>query len=409
MAGLEKRDLPSLDAVADPDAPLDAPREEIIEDGDASDEADAQDDGEVPPDVLAGASRVSAGASHSCAVLADGRVLCWGGNRDGQLGDGTTTDSAAAVAVPGLTSATSVAAGRFHTCAGLGSGGAACWGRDSDGQLGNGNFTGSVSPVTVSSLDETVSSLSSTSRHACVAAADGGSPRIACWGWNEYGQLGDGSRESRCVPVDVSGTGSAVAGVSAGGGHTCAVDFAGSLRCWGWNFYGQLGDGTVLDKYVATAATLPETALSVACGGRHTCVLLVSGNVMCWGDNDGGQLGSEEVATSSVPIAVGGLPGAASALAAGDGHTCALTASGGVLCWGANDRGQLGDGTTSGRSAPAAVEGLAEAVLGISAGEDHTCALLGTGHVACWGANGSGQLGDGSTQDASVPVLVVVR
>ncbi|ACL23604.1 RCC1 domain-containing protein [Chloroflexus aggregans] len=351
-----------------------------------------------------GVETIAAGDYHTCALMSSGGVRCWGHNDRGQLGDGTTTARSTPVAVSGLPSGvTAIAAGRLHTCARTSSGGVWCWGDNSDGQLGDGSFTDSSTPVAVSGLASGVETIAAGGWHTCALTGSGG---VWCWGRNNSGQLGDGSTIYHITPVAVSGLPSGVTAIAAGGVHTCALTGSGGVWCWGGNFAGQLGDGTTTDRSTPVAVSgLPSGVTAIAAGDIHTCALTGSGGVWCWGGNDFGQLGDGTTTNRSTPVAVSGLPSGVTAIAAGLRYTCALTGSGGVWCWGYNLSGQLDDGTTS-RSTPVAVSGLPSGVTAIAAGGWYTCARTSSGGVRCWGANGSGQLGDGTTTKRSTPVAV---
>jgi alpha-tubulin suppressor-like RCC1 family protein len=266
--------------------------------------------------------------------------------------------------------------------------------------------------------------------HTCAVLASTGG--VQCWGLNNFGQLGDGTTTDRYAPTSVVGLSSGVAAIAASGAPTCALlASTGGVQCWGYNNYGQLGDGTTTDRYVPTSVELrlpsppppsppppsppPEPPLpssAIAAGAHHTCALLAStGGVQCWGYNYEGELGNGTTTDQHVPmpISVAGLSSGVAAIDAGDYHTCAVLAStGGVQCWGYNYNAQLGDGTTGDRNVPTSVVGLSSSVAAIAAGSAHTCAVLAsTGGVQCWGNNYYGQLGDGTTFDRHVPTSVV--
>ncbi len=363
----------------------------------------------TPVDVAglaSGAATIAAGGDHTCALLTAGGVKCWGSNGSGQLGDGTTTDRSTPVDVAGLASGVAtIAAGYGYTCALLTAGGVKCWGRNWAGQLGDGSTTQRNTPVDVAGLASGVAAIAAGWSHTCALLTAGG---VKCWGLNWYGQLGDGTTFERSTPVDVAGLASEAAAIAAGYGHTCALLTSGGVKCWGANGVGQLGDGTTTDRNTPVDVVgLGSGAAVIAAGWYHTCALLTAGGVKCWGANWYGQLGDGTTTNRSTPVDVAGLASGVAAIAAGGWHTCGLTTAGGVKCWGENGSGQLGDGTIFDRSTPVDVAGLASGVAAIAAGGSHTCALLTAGGVKCWGANESGQLGDGTTTSRSTPVEVV--
>ncbi len=367
-------------------------------------------DSSIPVAVsgLSGATAIAAGLYHTCALLSNGTVQCWGYNSNGQLGNGTTTDSSIPVAVSGLSGATAIAARVFHTCALLSDGTAQCWGDNSYGDLGNGSMTGSTTPVVVSLPSGTTAiAIAAGGDHSCALLSNG---TAQCWGLNNFGQLGNGTTTNSSTPVAVilSGGLSRATAIAAGSNHTCALLSDGTAQCWGYNGYGQLGSGTFTDSNTPVPVNALSGATAIAAGGYHTCALLSDGTGKCWGYNAYGQLGNGTLINSSIPVAVtglGGLGGPTAAASAGGFHTCALLSNGTVECWGYNGFGQLGNGTTTDSSTPVAVSGLSGAEA-ISAGEFHTCALLSNGTVECWGNNNYDQLGNGTTTNASTPVAV---
>ena len=359
----------------------------------------------TPLSFLYGVSAIEAGGFHTCALTISADVNCWGYNGVGELGDGTTTDRHTPIDVTGLSSGVSaVAAGYFHTCALLISGGLKCWGKNLNGQLGDGTNVERHTPVDVSGLTSGVSGVEAGSIYTCALMITGG---IKCWGYNSHGNLGDGTTTQRITPVDVSGLTSGVSAISAGGIHTCALTTLGGVKCWGYNNAGQLGDGTTTQRLTPVDVSgLTSGVSAVSAGYYHTCALTTSGGAKCWGANGAGNLGDGTTTHRSTPVDVSGLTSGVSAISAGDNHTCALTTSGGVKCWGYNDNGQLGDGTTTQRLTPVDVSGLTSGVSAVSAGHSHTCALMIAGGVKCWGYNYEGQLGDGTTTLRLTPVDV---
>ena len=253
------------------------------------------------------------------------------------------------------------------------------------------------------------SDLSAGREHTCAVTATGG---LKCWGSNLLGQLRDGTTTDRETPADVTGLTSGVAAVSAGKGnfgegHTCAVTTAGGVKCWGLNRDGQLGDGTNADSNTPLDVFgLTSGVTGVSVGARHTCALTTAGGVKCWGYNELGQLGDGTLAYWNTPVDVVGLTSGVSTVSGGTEHTYALTTTGSLKCWGGNQFGQLGNGTFVGSNTPVDVVGLTSGVAAVSVGDIHTCGLTTTGGVKCWGFNGHAQLGGGTFTNRNAPVDV---
>jgi alpha-tubulin suppressor-like RCC1 family protein len=359
---------------------------------------------------------VAAGAGHTCVVSkpAGGTrsVSCWGANQAGQLGDATSVDRASAAPVKGDLEATRVTTGMAHTCVLTDGGGVLCWGRGLKGQLGPGRQLDTTTPIEVP-LQKAATSVAAGDAHTCAALVDG---TAQCWGANDDGQLGDGTTIDRAVPQAVAAAAgttdtmlTAVDAVAAGGGHTCAHLTDGTLRCWGRNADGQLGDGdetaSALPVDVTFGAKLRVTATSITAGEAHTCALDGSGSAWCWGANADGRLGNDAFGPgdATMPIMTIGVADARD-LSAGGAHTCMVSGDGRVFCAGSNDQGQLGlaPGSVGANSIPLA--GIMN-VTRIATGAAHTCAIRDDGTVWCWGANTSGQLGDGDTLAQTKPQL----
>ena len=362
----------------------------------------------TPVDVVGlatGVAAVSAGQTHSCALTSGGGVKCWGSNNSGELGNDTNGYSSTPVEVIGLASGVkAVTAGGQHTCARTTAGGAKCWGYNRYGQVGDGTTWTRWRPTDVTGLASGVVALEAGDQHTCAVTVGGGAQ---CWGWNSYGELGDGTRTSRDVAVDVVGLAGGIAALSADLWHTCALTGGSGVKCWGLNADGQLGDGTTTNRMTPVRVTgLTSGIAAVAAGARHTCALSAGGAVKCWGSGGSGKLGDGSLADHSAPVGVIGLSSGVRALAAGEEHSCAVTAGGGVKCWGYNGVGQLGDGTRLNRLEPVDVVGLASGVVKLAAGYGHTCALTDSGGMKCWGSGGHGQLGDGTDASHGTPVDV---
>jgi alpha-tubulin suppressor-like RCC1 family protein len=331
----------------------------------------------------------------------------WGANASGQLGDGNTNESDVPVTVSGLKYVTSVAAGERHSLALLSNGTVVAWGADASGQLGDGETTMSDLPVAVEVLTG-VKAITAGDNHSLALLSNG---TVMAWGGNEQGQLGDGNTNESDVPVAVKGL-TGVTAISAGGEHSLALLSNGTVMAWGGNGHGQLGDGHTNDSDVPVAVKGLAGVTAVAAGGEHSLALLSNGTVMAWGGDEYGQLGNstveavEEERISDVPVAVSGVSGV-TAITAGARHSLALLSNGTVMAWGENEYGELGDGSIA-RSdeVPVAVSGLS-GVAAISAGGEHSLALLLSGKVMSWGEDKRGELGNGSVGEPSdIPVAV---
>lgn len=397
---------------------------------------------------------VAAGESHTCAVSEEG-VRCWGENSFGQLGQGDTVArgikagqmgpnlpfislvNAASAPLP----VQSVSAGGHHTCALLAGGKIKCWGDNALGQLGIGDGDirprgvaaadlGDALPFVSLGTDLAATAVGTGQGHTCALLTDG---RIKCWGDNRFGQLGAGHQENigddpdemgdNLPPVDL-GIGASAVGLSVGAFHTCALLDGGAIKCWGSDEQGQLGQSgrgnrgqrssDLGQRLAPVNLGSGRVAVAVAAGGFHTCALLDTGRVKCWGLNLAFQLGLPGTAPGfgdqlpAVPL--GGV--SVHRIFAGGLHTCALLDDHSLRCWGANLFGQLGLGTKTNVGATAedltrsvdlgTIDGAPIVAAALSAGSNHTCALLNTGDLKCWGLNRDGQLGLGLGADEIV-------
>jgi alpha-tubulin suppressor-like RCC1 family protein len=349
-------------------------------------------------------AQVSTGGNATCGVTTAGVAYCWGNNQYGQLGNGTTTNFPSPTKVVGGLALTAVSTGGlFEFSCGLSAAGAAyCWGYNDYGQLGNGSFTNSLTPVAVTGGLIFKSLSAGEGGHACGIANSGAA---YCWGYNSNGQLGLPAVAYTATPVPVSG-GLTFTAISAGAnGQTCGIVTSGAAYCWGSNANGELGNGTTASSSAPVPVSGGLIFKSINVGFASTCGVVASGAAYCWGDNTYGELGNGSSSNSSTPVAVaGGL--SFSAIAVGDAFACGLTTTGAAYCWGYAAQGQLGNGSVFKSVSPTAVLGGITYAT-ISAGYGNACAVTSGGAAYCWGDNAFGQIGDTSIGGATLyPVLV---
>jgi len=350
-----------------------------------------------------------------------GSPWAWGDNRAGQLGNGTVTATGCSciptpvpVSLPTGTTVTAIAGGTLHSLALTPTGQVLAWGYNFDGELGNGSTTNSSSPVAVSLPSGTiVTAIAGGGQHSLALTSTG---RVLTWGANIYGELGNGSTTNSSTPVAVSlPSGTLVIAIAGGTLHSLALTSTGQVFAWGYNFDGELGNGTTTTTGCQCITTPVQVSLpsgpvvtAIAAGGGHGLALTSTGQVLAWGRNNSGQLGNGTMNNSSIPVQVS-LPSgtAVTAVAGGNSHSLALTATGQVLAWGINGYGQLGNGTLTTSTTPVAASVPSGTIVSaIAGGSIHSLALTSTGQVLAWGDNTSGQLGDGTNTSSSTPVMV---
>jgi alpha-tubulin suppressor-like RCC1 family protein len=441
---------------------------------------------------------IQLGAHHSCAIVSTGEIMCWGSNEEGELGNNLTTASSVPVKVhlPDGVTAKEIAAGLSHTCALLDSDEVMCWGNNESGKIGDGTTTNRLVPTKVNGLrtapgsgsalasdishnsavltasfsttdvsshrvleygtDETLDGITHSielghfgkiqhvaagQHHSCVVITGG---HVKCWGDNADGALGTGDTVSHSIPTDVVGLSARARLVAVGRSHSCAVLSNGTLQCWGDNSAGQLGDGTVLTRFVPTTADISEV-VDVVLGDDFTCALQIKGVVSCWGSNDRLQFGAVGE-SSAIPVSVSvdnshtvlGLSASSSRVCAvlsngtvrcwGDGsvvsnpgtfngpigdvsvaqhHACAVLRDGSAQCWGSDSHGQLGDGSSDSSGNIVSVDfANGDSVVSVRSGENASCALLATGVVKCWGDGSTGLTAQTDSDSVHSPVAV---
>jgi alpha-tubulin suppressor-like RCC1 family protein len=331
---------------------------------------------------------VSAGAYHTCGVAVDNRAYCWGLNRDGQLGDGTSVNRSRPTPVAGGLRFVQVSASDYHTCGVTTDGLAYCWGKGEDGRLGHGGIGDRTLPVPVSGGHH-FRQVDAGSFHTCAVTP---TDLAFCWGDNRWGQLGDGTTTDRRTPVMIAGGSLRFRRVSAGAGHSCGVTTGDRGYCWGDSYYGAVGDGSTSARLlVPTAVAGGLSFRHVTAGTGHSCGLSRQNRGYCWGTMVSGQVSR----TPALVVVGGGL--SLSQNTAGLSHDCPVTIGHHAYCWGDNFTGALGDGTETDRRTPVAVAG-GLLFNGVSPGSGHhTCGVTTLKRAYCWGHNAYGQLGNGTS------------
>lgn len=354
--------------------------------------------------------QISAGFNHTLALKSDGAVWAWGDNTSGELGNGSSGDNSfLPVQISNLSNIIAISAGgqwnptteatEGHSVALKSDGTVWAWGYNGYGQLGDGTTVNRPTPVQVSGISDIIA-IACGYGHTMALKSDG---TVWAWGLNDEGQLGDGTTTNRTIPVQVSSLSDVIA-IECGGYHSLALKSDGMVWVWGYNGNGELGDGTTVNRYTPTQVTGINNVIAVAGGQYHSIALKSDGTIWAWGINWFGLLGDGTTTNRKTPVQVGELSDV-SAIAGGGYHTIALKSDGTVWTWGRNDKGQLGEPTTDERATPGQVSEFSDCT-DIDGGGEFTIALKSDGTVWGWGANWSGQLGNGKTGNRSSPVQV---
>jgi len=342
-------------------------------------------------------TQVQVGDKHTCGLIDTGLLYCWGNNEYGQIGNSIFGEKVSPVQI-GADSWLKIAGGLYSACAIKSDNTIFCWGKNDYGQLGDGTKENRKAPVQVGT-DIDWGEIAVGGAHACAKKTDNS---IWCWGKNKYGQLGIGNNKTKTVPVR-AGTNYTWQILTVGREHTCATRADGTLWCWGYNKYGQLGIGTTENKNVPTKVGKAIDWAFVDAGAYHTCAVKTSGALFCWGQNNSGYLGIGTFTNAKKPTQVG-TDMNWSSVSAGYNHTCAVKTDNTLYCWGSNAFGQLGDGTNTDQFAPVQeAQSYLWYLTGLSAGDNHTCAIKTDNTLWCWGSNSVGAVGDGTRTDRSSP------
>jgi len=343
---------------------------------------------------------ISAGFTHTCAVTSSQQAFCWGAH-DGLLPENTFSANVATHVTSLGSGVLAISAGEGYSCAIVDGRGAVCWGENKEGKLGTGSTADSLVPTAVVGLKSGITSIATGKQHTCALSQQG---KVMCWGEGTLGRLGTGNNDDTTVPQLVKNLDLGAKAIAVGGSRSCAITNSGGLECWGW--HAEITGNSIASTPLAMYG-LDSDVMAVSCGANHTCALTTVGRVLCWGSNEHGQLGDTTNTERSLPTQVVGLESGVTSISAGYYHTCALMSSGGVKCWGHNNRGQLGDGSTTHKTVPTPVLGIDPSVTAISAGYEHTCAIGASGEGWCWGSNSVGELGNGTRTDSATPVRVI--
>ena len=357
---------------------------------------------------------ISGGLEHVCGIDDSlTSLFCWGRNNYGQLGIGKSdlsfNNRPSKLYSPDHSNLKSISQGMFHSCSVDDNNNIYCWGLNENSEFGTGTlFSGqSIDQPVSSETSGSFDSISSGYFYNCAVKNDG---TLWCWGENWNGEFGNGTTISSNIPVKIS-TGHIWTKISAGGYHTCGVDDSGTLWCWGDNFSGQLGNGTNDNSLIPVKVQFPDnvTIQTVSAGGFHTCAVDYNNDLWCWGRNDYGQVGNDSTENVNVPVKIENtFPLPWIDISAGTFISCGIDTYGGLWCWGKNDKGQLGDirfGEELHSPKQRVFHGIH--IASVSAAEDHGCAIDISHSLICWGDNDYGQLGVGNEDEINMPVKVM--
>jgi alpha-tubulin suppressor-like RCC1 family protein len=323
----------------------------------------------------------------------------WGLNSNGQLGNGTTTNSNTPIQVSSLTEAVAVSAGGSHSLALKSDGTVWAWGLNSNGQLGNNTTTTSNIPVQASGLTDVIA-VSAGDAFSLALKSDG---TVWAWGLNSNGQLGNSTTTDSHIPIQVNGLSGAVA-ISTGSAYGLALKSDGTVWGWGYNDKGQLGNGTTAESHIPVQVSSLTNIIVIAAGSAHSLAIKSGGTAWAWGNNSNGQLGNGNTTNSYTPVQVNGLTGVV-AIAAGAYHSLGVESDGTAWAWGYNGEGRLGNGTTTESHTPVQVSGLTGVTV-IFAGYQHSLIVKSDSTAWAWGGNSNGQLGNSTTANSYTPVQV---
>jgi len=364
---------------------------------------------------------IALGWNHTCSITNNKSLKCWGGNGNGQLGDGTimSRDTPKTINLGYNVSPKKISTGAYHSCVitkdtRL----LKCWGNNSNGQLGDNTTIDRLKPKTINLGNNVYGPVYATQValgwfHTCVITSN---RLLKCWGRNDYGQLGDGTSDDRYIPTTINlGYDVYPKQISSDGYHTCVITSNDLLKCWGDNSNGQLGDNTIntINSYTPKTINLGWRVIptQLSLGGYHTCVITSGDSLKCWGNNVYGQLGDGTKSNRNTPKTVNlGWWVAPTHLSLGGYHTCVITSDDSLKCWGSNEYGQLGDGTKINRNTPKTINldfRWGATPTHVSLGGHHTCIITSSKLGKCWGSNVYGQLGDGTRIDRKEPQNVI--